>query len=58
MILFVILVITAVILGIGLIIAISAFGAGAIMVFGDVFVCVAIIALLCARIIKKKAGEA
>lgn len=58
MVLLIILVVTAIILGIGLIVAISAFGAGAIMVFGDVIVCIAIIALLCARIIRKKAGEA
>lgn len=54
MILLILLLFTAIILIIGAVIGISAFGAGAIFVFGDVFVCIGVIVLLCVRIFSRR----
>ena len=54
MVLFIILLLILVILVVIGIIAVSAFGAGIIILFGDVIVCAAIIIFIISKIIKNK----
>ena len=54
MILFTILLLALIILTVVTIIVISVFGAGAIVIFGDVIVCIALITIILRSIIKKR----
>lgn len=54
MVLFCILAIILLILVLVIALAVSTVGAGAIIIFGDVFVCIAIIVFIMRKIIKKK----
>ena len=53
MILFIILVLIAIILTILTVIGVSVFGAAALAIFGDVIVCIAIIAFIIAKLVKR-----